>query len=291
MLAIKIDIDTLKGYLEGLPALLKILREHDIKASIFFSLGYDNSGKALRRIFRKGFISKMLRTKAPSTYGLKTLFYGTLLKAPEIVNSNPDLLKQALDEGHDCGVHAWDHVYWQDNLYKLTREQIFNELEKAVNLFEKISGVHPKSCAAPGWQVSPDSLSVQDDFNFDYCSDTRGKFPFMPLMNNIKFKTPQIPSTLPTLDEILGTNNLNADNVNDYYIANLKDGLNVHTIHTEMEGRSMSKVFSNFLDRCLNNGVKFSTLKDALTDKNNLPVNEVKMREIFGRAGKVAVQI
>ncbi|MBR1438358.1 MAG: 4-deoxy-4-formamido-L-arabinose-phosphoundecaprenol deformylase, partial [Synergistaceae bacterium] len=65
-LAIKIDIDTLKGYLEGLPRLLEILREYDVKASIFFSIGPDNSGKALRRIFRKGFITKMFRTKAPS---------------------------------------------------------------------------------------------------------------------------------------------------------------------------------------------------------------------------------
>ena len=83
-LALKIDIDTLKGYREGLPRLLDILKRRDIRASIFFSMGPDNFGKALRRIFRKGFLSKMLRTRAPSTYGLKTLLYGTLLPAPMI---------------------------------------------------------------------------------------------------------------------------------------------------------------------------------------------------------------
>ena len=123
-LAIKIDIDTLKGYLEGLPRLLDILKAHNVKASIFFSMGPDNSGKALRRIFRKGFITKMFRTKAPTSYGLKTLFYGTLLPAPMIVPANPDLLLRAIDEGHDCGIHSWDHVYFQDKLPKLSREQM-----------------------------------------------------------------------------------------------------------------------------------------------------------------------
>ena len=67
-LAVKIDVDTLKGYLEGVPRLLDILGKRGVRASIFFSMGPDNSGKAIRRIFRKGFLAKMLRTSAPSTY-------------------------------------------------------------------------------------------------------------------------------------------------------------------------------------------------------------------------------
>ena len=70
-LAVKVDIDSLRGYREGVPKMLDLFKKHGIKASIFFSFGPDNSGKAIRRIFRKGFISKMMRTKAPSTYGIK----------------------------------------------------------------------------------------------------------------------------------------------------------------------------------------------------------------------------
>jgi len=56
-LAIKVDIDTLRGYREGVPQMLDLFDKHEIRASIFFSFGPDNSGKAIRRIFRKGFIS------------------------------------------------------------------------------------------------------------------------------------------------------------------------------------------------------------------------------------------
>ena len=287
-LAIKIDIDTLKGYLEGLPRLLEILKAHEVKASIFFSMGPDNSGKALRRIFRKGFITKMLRTKAPSTYGLKTLLYGTLLPAPLITQAKPDLIRRSIDEGHDCGVHSWDHVYWQDNLNSLTSEKIRDELEKAFYLFEKFSGVRALSCAAPGWQVNTKSLAVQDSLGLEYCSDVRGFAPFLPEMDGEKFKTPQIPSTLPTLDEVLGP--VKAEDVSEYYFKLLKPGLNVHTIHTEMEGGNLSWTFDKFLTRCREAGVEFLTLKEIAEREKISKYSKIEMGYLPGRAGKLAIQ-
>jgi peptidoglycan/xylan/chitin deacetylase (PgdA/CDA1 family) len=292
-LAVKIDVDTLKGYLEGIPRLLDILGKRDIKASIFFSMGPDNSGKAIRRIFRKGFLTKMLRTRAPSTYGLKTLLYGTLLKAPFIVSSNSNILKRALDEGHDCGIHCWDHVLWQDGLFKMSREKIRSELNKAAELFVCVTGSAPRSCAAPGWQVSFDSLTVQDELNFDYCSDIRGASPFFPRANGVVFRTLQIPSTLPTMDELWGTDGMNAESVKDKYLDLLEPGLNVHTIHAEMEGGCRSDTFVHFLDCCIEGEVTFSTFRNVASRlKNSAGVNaaDVEMAEIPGRSGKVAVQ-
>ena len=287
-LAIKIDIDTLKGYLEGLPRLLDILKAHDVRASVFFSMGPDNSGKAIRRIFRKGFIRKMFRTKAPTAYGIKTLLYGTLLPAPMITAANPDLIRRTVDSGHDCGIHSWDHVYWQDNLPRLTTDTIRTQLERAFSQFEDYAGFRPDSCAAPGWQVTPESLSVQDELGLTYCSDTRGYSPFVPEMDGKIFATPQVPSTLPTLDEILG--DVKPEDVSSYYAGLLKPGLNVHTIHTEMEGGMMHWTFSDFLDRCRDMGVEFITLKEAVKE-SDLPRCRVVMGEIPGRAGKVALQL
>ena len=56
-LAIKLDVDTLAGYLYGVPRLLDLFEEKRLPVSIFFSMGPDNSGKAIRRIFRKGLSS------------------------------------------------------------------------------------------------------------------------------------------------------------------------------------------------------------------------------------------
>ena len=295
VLVLKTDVDTLKGYREGVPRLLEIFRARKIKASIFFSFGPDNSGKAIRRIFRKGFIKKMLRTKAPSTYGLATLLYGTLLPAPLIVQAEPGNFIRAAEEGHDCGIHCWDHVKWQDKLPSLTEEEIREDFQKAKDLFEGYASREARSCAAPGWQITKGALAVQDELAFDYCSDVRGGGgPFYPSMGGRTFKTLQIPTTLPTLDEIFGREAISEESIPHWYLDRLRPGLNVHTIHAEMEGRGQSGILEKLLDLCAAKGVTFRTLGDVALElsvrKDPIPVCEVIAEEIPGRAGTVAVQ-
>ena len=124
VLVLKTDVDTLRGYREGVPRLLEIFRARKMRASFFFSFGPDNSGKAIRRIFKKGFLQKMRRTKAASAYGLRTLLYGTLLPAPLIVPRDPGIFRRVLSEGHEGGIHAWDHVTWQDKLDRMPKAMI-----------------------------------------------------------------------------------------------------------------------------------------------------------------------
>lgn len=294
ILVLKTDVDTRKGYREGVPRLLEIFRSRRIKASFFFSFGPDNSGKAIRRIFRKGFIKKMLRTKAPSTYGLRTLLYGTLLPAPLIVEPEPGVFIRAVEEGHDCGIHCWDHVKWQDRLQGMTEGEIRADFEKAMELFSRLGGRPAKSCAAPGWQATEASLAVQDELGLDYCSDVRGQGgPFLPRMKGRTFKTPQIPTTLPTLDELYGREDIPPDTITDYYMGLLQPGLNVHTIHAEMEGGGQSGLLEQLIDRCLEKGVIFRTLNDtafeASLSKKELSVRDIIAGELAGRAGAVAL--
>ncbi|MFR6032605.1 MAG: hypothetical protein ACLUKN_05170 [Bacilli bacterium] len=50
-LAVKVDVDTYRGTREGVVSLCKIFRKYSLP-ELLFSLGPDNTGKALRRIFR-----------------------------------------------------------------------------------------------------------------------------------------------------------------------------------------------------------------------------------------------
>ena len=97
---------------------------------------------------------------------------------------------------------------------------------------------------------------------------------------------------LYTCSELWGTDGLDADTVNDRYLDLLEPGVNVHTIHTEMEGGAMSGVFEALLDACLAGEMAFVTLREVLVAAAAapLPVSTVVMREIPGRAGTVAVQ-
>lgn len=292
IIALKVDVDTYAGTRDGVPTLLDIFRDFGIKATFYFSLGPDNSGKAIRRVFtRNGFLRKMLRTRAPSMYGLKTMLYGTLLPAPPIAESFPHILLRTVREGHEAGIHCWDHVKWHDFLPRFSRLATKQELEKAGEEFARIFGRRATTTAAPGWTVSVDSLYIQETMNLAYSSDSRGRQPFYPVMAGHRFRTLQIPTTWPTMDELLGENGINPDTINDHYLALVKPGLNVHTIHAELEGGRLSRTFVDLLEKLTAAGVSFIRLDEAAARfGTDAPASTLVMGEIAGRAGQVALQ-
>lgn len=289
LLALKIDVDTLRGYKEGMPRMLSLLKDNGIRASIFFSFGPDNSGKAIRRIFRKGFISKMLRTKAPSTYGIKTLLYGTVLPAPMIVKAAPDIFVRAVKEGHDCGVHAWNHVLVQDELPKLTKEEFRALFEKAASMFCELSGKKPKSYAAPGWQTSKAALDTLSCLGLDYASDVRGYEPFIPVFEGKTYFPMQIPTTMSTMDEIYGLPGVNDETMPRIWLDEMDKEWNVLTVHAEMEGMSKLAVFEAFIKAAKKAGTTFMTLDEYAKNCKPKPC-PVKTGQVKGRAGTLALQ-
>jgi len=231
----------------------------------------------------------MIRPKAPYTYGPKTLMYGTLLPAPMIVPSAPDIFVRAFDEGHDCGVHAWDHVYVQDELAGIRKNEFLSLFERSAEMFVKLSGKKPLSCAAPGWQISHVSLEVQEEAGLKYCSDTRGHSPFIPLFRGRSYLPMQIPTTLPTMDEILGLPGIDDDSIGDVWLKGMDNEWNVLTVHAEMEGLSKIGVFEKFILKAKENGTVFYTLADYAKESAPEQCN-IKIGTITGRAGTLALQ-
>ncbi|HEX9023857.1 MAG TPA: 4-deoxy-4-formamido-L-arabinose-phosphoundecaprenol deformylase [Geobacteraceae bacterium] len=292
VIALKVDVDTYVGTRDGVPRLLEILDRFGIKATFFFSMGPDNSGKVIRRIFtRKGFLRKQLRSGAPSAFGLKTLLYGTLLPAPMIASSFPEILRRTEELGHETGIHCWDHVKWHDFLPRMAKDAVAAELGRASTLFAEILGHRARSTAAPGWTVSAASLEIQDTMGLAFCSDARGYAPFYPVIEGRRFATLQIPTTWPTLDEIMGTGGITAANAVDHYLTLVKPGLNVHTIHAEMEGRILAPLFADLLKNLKEMGATFVTLAEAATTYGQGALERnLSMGEIPGRAGLVAIE-
>ncbi len=101
LLGLKIDVDTHWGMKSGVPSLLKILKEFNLKGTFFLSIGPDNSGRAVLQLIKNPlFLKKMMRTNAAALYGWKTALYGTLLPAPMIALSFPDIVNDIIAAGH-----------------------------------------------------------------------------------------------------------------------------------------------------------------------------------------------
>jgi len=293
-LAVKVDVDTYRGTLEGVPELCDIFEKYSVPAAFLFSMGPDNTGKALRRIFRRGFLKKCLRSNVAGNYGIKTLLYGTVLPAPKIGKLCAAQMRSTLAAGFECGIHCWDHFKWQDYLSAMRSTEIEREFTKACVEFEKVFGIPPKCCGAPGWQITPDALAVEDEAGLLYASDVRGEEPFFPTMGGRIFKTLQMPTTLLTLDEVLGVTPL--EDVAQLHLGEMKKReYSVLTVHAELEGMAYLKWFDSFLGRLKAEGVEFYSLaeraKKLLEDPKSVRASEIRMLPFTGRSCELAVQV
>ena len=292
-LAIKVDVDTYRGTREGVPCLCKILKSRKVPATFLFSLGPDNTGKSLCRIFQKGFLKKCLRSNVASNYGVSTLLYGTLLPAPKISAKCARQMRDCSELGFECGIHSWDHFKWQDYLFTMRDTEVAAEFSNALAEFEKVFGRVARCCGAPGWQISPAALALEDSAGLLYASDTRGESAFIPQMGGKTFNTIQIPSTLPTLDEILGI--VKIGEVSQMHFDKMESQeYSVMTAHAELEGMAYLEWFDGFLSEAKKRGAEFYSLEkraeELSANRSALPVCEIEMSPFPGRSGLLAVQ-
>ena len=210
-LALKIDIDTYRGTREGVPRLIAALQRHNAQATFFFSLGSDNTGRAIKRVFRPGFLGKVSRTSVVEHYGIKTLLNGTLLPAPDIGKKCGGIMRSARLAGFEVGIHCYDHIRWQD--YVADKDAVWTqrELQRAIDRYVEIFGDAPHAHAAAGWQMNRHAFRLMQRMGFDYSSDTRGTHPFIPTWQAEIIACPQLPTTLPTLDELMNRDGITCE--------------------------------------------------------------------------------
>ena len=292
--ALKVDVDTYVGLRDGAPRLLELFARHGVRASWFVSMGPDRTGRAAARAFRqRGFLTKMLRSRAPSLYPLSTMLRGTLLPSVPIVASQPQRLREIEAAGHEVGVHGFDHVRWHDALSRLTETEVMDELTRATRLFADVLGRRPQGFAAPGWQCTGTSLRVVDELGFRYRSDTRGRHPYRPAADGYVSSIPELPTTLPTLDEVIGSAGRSQEELAVAYAGWIdREGLNVHTIHTEVEGGPYLAQLDHLLAR-VKDVLPVRTLGEIageLPPIELLPVATVLPGTLAGRGGTVACQ-
>ncbi len=295
LLAIKVDVDTDRGTRIGVPNLLDLLDEFGVKATFLFSLGPDNTGRAIKRIFRPGFLGKVSRTSVVSTYGVRTLMNGVLLPGPHVGRRNEEVMRLTRERGHETGIHCYDHIRWQDGLARMQRSEVVEEFAKARREFERIFGEPARTAGSAGWQANAFSLEAYDAAGLLYASDARGTHPFFPRVGNDRFKRLQIPTTLPTLDELLGRPEYPEQRIVAQYLSLMKpEGLNVLTIHAEIEGMKKISLLRDLLNQVRTRSLTVVRLDEAartlLGNPGLIPICELAAGSVDGRSGTLAVQ-
>ncbi|HBA83410.1 MAG TPA: 4-deoxy-4-formamido-L-arabinose-phosphoundecaprenol deformylase [Verrucomicrobia bacterium] len=292
IIGLKIDVDTFSGTRDGVIPLCRLLEEKGTRGSFFFSVGPDNMGRHLWRLLKPAFLAKMLRSNAASLYGWDIILCGTVIPGPQIGKKLGHVIHEAAQSGHEIGLHAWDHHAWQSRLEQGGRAFAESELRKGVERLTEITGQCPTCSAAPAWKCDEDTLLAKEAFPFRYNSDCRGEGVFQPQVKGRPGQQPQIPSTLPTYDELIGRNGITHENYNQHLISLLNpDRPNVLTIHAEAEGRSCLPLFRQFVEKVQSMGARIVPLSDLLPpDPKNIPVGRIEAKTFPGREGWMAVQ-
>lgn len=291
IVGLRIDIDTLRGTRLGVPALLQVLARNHIKASFFFSVGPDNMGRHLWRLFRPAFLSKMVKSRAASLYGWDILLRGTFWPGPIIGNRCRDGIAATAKAGHEIGVHAWDHHRWQSRIAALPAETVHDWLCRGKDLLTEVTGGAVTCSAAPGWRCTDTVLLEKEKFGFRYNSDCRGHSIFYPKINGTLLTVPQIPTTLPTYDELIGRDGISDANYNQHLLSLIQPGqLNVLTIHAEVEGISRKELFQDFLQTARKADIFFCPLAQLLTAPSSIDGSTIVRANITGREGWVSCQ-
>ncbi len=294
-IALKVDADTYRGTRQGVPRLVHLLKARRAGASFLFSLGPDHTGRALARVFRSGFLSKVRRTSVLKHYGIKTLLYGTLLPAPDIGRECAGVMRETRDAGFEVGIHAWDHVSWQDKVATADAEWTRKQMDLARARFVEIFGEPARLHGAAGWQMNRHAFRLTQQYWFNFCSDTRGSGPFLPVHQGGFVACVQLPTTLPTLDEMIGLDGVNENNVVDRILTLTKSEApngHVFTLHAELEGMKFAPIFEQLLNGWQKQGHELLSLGAYLNSLawNELPLHEVATGPIPGRSGLLAIQ-
>ncbi len=293
-LALKIDVDTFRGTREGVPKLIEILSRHGAGATFLFSLGPDHTGRAIKRALRPGFMRKVGRTSVVSHYGVRTLLYGTLLPGPDIGRRCADGLRRVRDEGFEVGIHTWDHVKWQDGVARADAKWTGWQMALARQRFREVFGEDAQVHGAAGWQMNVHAYRRTQSLGFRYASDTRGTHPFLPVVRAEIVACPQFPTTLPTLDELIGMEETTAENVAERLLARTAEDRRDHvfTLHAELEGMKLSPLFERLIEGWKAQGYDLVTMRDLVAgvDLAALPLHSVVDAPVSGRSGTLACQ-
>jgi undecaprenyl phosphate-alpha-L-ara4FN deformylase len=294
LLALKVDVDTLRGTREGVPGLVMLLKKHGADATFLFSLGPDHTGRAIRRVFRPGFFGKVRRTSVVRHYGVKTLLYGTVLPGPDIGRRAGDVMRATRDAGFEVGIHTWDHIRWQDGVAKANAAWTRAEMQRACDRYTDIFGTAPLAHGAAGWQMNAHALRLTQRLGFEYCSDGRGTHPHLPVWNGELIRCPQLPTTLPTLDELIGREGITESNVAAHLLERTREdsASHVYTLHAELEGMRLAPAFEQLLIGWKAQGWRLVSMRTLLETLQPfaLPRCEVGPGVIEGRSGNLLLQ-
>jgi peptidoglycan/xylan/chitin deacetylase (PgdA/CDA1 family) len=287
-IALSIVADSRKAVREGLPALVDLLDRQGVAATFFLNFGLPAPETVPRQIPPPPLPKE----------GLLVRLFGRERALPDeapLAGELEPLLPRLVSGGHEIAFRPWAPAKWEEALAASDDATLREELEGAARAMAVATGERPKAFASVDWKVSPALLALEDERKLLYASDTRGTAPFLSTLAGKRFRTLQVPTTLPTWTEVLGSPGLDDESLLAFYRAAAREGIaQVHRIHAEIEGGSHLPLFERLLASWKRDGVRFARLETvarrAFSKKTTLKLKAITTKTVPGHDGPVACE-
>jgi peptidoglycan/xylan/chitin deacetylase (PgdA/CDA1 family) len=292
-LGLRIEVSTRRALRKGVPRLIEILKGIGANATFLFAVGPDRSGWLAGRHLSTRIDGRFRPFAAIRRYGLVTLLSGPVLPPIDLPREHADLMRSVADEGFEAGILALDHVAWRKLAAGAGPDWTREQLEQARERFREIFGELPKVCGAAGWQVNRSSLRLTQRLGFDYASDTRGTRPYVPVWQAELVACPQIPVTLPTLEELNAQMRLPAAVERLLALTSeLPATGHVYGARADLEGIRLAPAFEELVRKWRGQGYEVGSLRQYAEGlpAGDLPRNMVGREELVPHFGPIAVQ-
>jgi peptidoglycan/xylan/chitin deacetylase (PgdA/CDA1 family) len=243
----------------AVPRIVEILVRHGAAATFYFNLGPD-------RLHR-------------------------LLPGRAIASRASAAMQAVRDAGCELGLYGWDTVRWPHRVAPGDARWVESALGRACQTFERLAGEPPRTHAAPEWHTSRHALRLTQRFGLEYASDTRGIRPFMPVCEGELVLCPQLPTTLPTLDELMERADTAHERVLEATAAG-GEADDVFTLRAESAGGALAAAFERLLEGWRARGCEIVALRTVLEslEPARLPRHVVAWSELPGRSRRFALQ-
>jgi undecaprenyl phosphate-alpha-L-ara4FN deformylase len=295
-IGLRCDVDFGIGLARGVPYLLDLFKKRNMRVTFYVTMGPDGfrqhsnrlGSASYRKRIRRMNPMRMIKAFGPVYLARQALgFRGT------VGLSQPNVLRRVVAEGHELGVHGFDHYWWAENVFEADRNALKEDMDRGLNALKRSTGHDASAWASPNWRCSAASLNLLDEYGFPYGADTRGRSPFVPEVAGYSGRKPQLPISLPCLHEIADykdTTDLAV--IRDEFISHVRPGYNVWCIHDYYEGVLRREVFESVLDAVIRDGwslVPIATLA-AEIQPDKVAVSRITKARMRGGRGEVSCQ-
>lgn len=282
-IGLRVDVGSLRGLRQGVPNLLRLFSEYQVHATFCLPVGRDFAGRAPLRTWRER-----------RRQGLSALSYGTLVVAPAFDADGARLAAEIHNQGHELAVFGDSPSRWIDRVAHADADWVAERLD-AIDASYLGAAKHAAGLVSPGWQIHPALLSGLGQRPFTFTSMTRGRYPYLPVLQGVRSTVVEIPTTLPTADELLRQVEVTPDSLHEFLYAESRRLLpvgHVYAASADGEGLGMLPLMEKLLVMWKGQDGAVRPLGEILDDVDTarLPHHQVGWGRVPGNPGHVAMQ-